>query len=215
MTTPRWTSAAAAVAAAALLLFPVLRPWPDETVASAGLATAFASDRWVVAHLCGILGLGLLAPVVLGVRALLRGAGRRTRAATAALVAAWLGAGLSAMYFGAEIFGIRTLAQAALDRGDLTLLDEVEVLRMQPAAVTVFGAGLILVAATGVLTAVALWWAGRTARWAGVLVGAGLVLFLPQFFGPPALRVAHGVLLAVGLALLARAARTLAMPVRR
>jgi hypothetical protein len=113
-----------------------------------------------------------------------------------------------ALYFGAEIFGIRTLARAASRTGDLGLLDEV---RMQTPAVAVFGAGLLLLAAAGVLLAVGLWRQGAGARWAGVLTGAGLVLFLPQFFGTPAVRIAHGVLLSVGLALVARHA--LARPV--
>ncbi len=117
---------------------------------------AFASDRWVVAHLCGILGLALLAPALLGLRALLA---RRERAS-----APHLGARhrvglrrLAALYFGAEICGIRTIADAALRDGDLGLLADIEVLRMQPWAVTVFVAGLVLLAVSGVLVAVALW----------------------------------------------------------
>ena len=136
MTTARWTGVGAAAAAVALLLFPVLRPWPDEAVASTALATAFASERWVVSHLCGILGLGLLAPTMLGLRSVLWLPARST--ATAALATAWAGAGLCALYFGLETFGIRTVAQAALRTGDLTLLAEADTL----------AAGLVLVART-------------------------------------------------------------------
>jgi hypothetical protein len=210
MTTPRWTAVGATVAALALLLFPALRPWPDESVPSVALAEGYASGGWVAAHLCGILGLGLLAPVLLGWRALL--AARHpdttsgTRATMAAVVTAWVGAGLSALYFGAEIFGIRTLAQAALRDGDLAPLADVETLRNQPTAITLFGVGLLLVAAAGVLAAVALWRTGAAPRWAGIPLAAGLVLYLPQFFGTPAMRVAHGVLMAAGLLLLAWAA---------
>lgn len=223
--TARWTAVAFVAAGLAFLLFPVLRPWPDETVASADLATAFASDRWVVAHLCGILGLGLIAPALLGLRTLLVGAGggagasdgraadRRApgvRSATWALVTAWAGAGFAALYFGAEIFGIRTLAEAALRDGDLGLLAEVQVLRMQPWAVTAFGAGLILLAASGVLVAVALWRSGAQGtgahpRWIGLPFALGLVLVLPQFFGGPELRITHGFLVAAGCLLVAGA----------
>ena len=203
----RWTALGAVGAALLLLAFPLLRPWPDETVPSLALAADLASDRWVIAHLCGIAGLGLLAPTFLGLRTVLRdrtppaGGRHGTRAATAAVVTAWLGAGLCALYYGAEIFGIRTIAQAAVRTGDPALLADVEVLRYQPAAVVVFALGLALVAAAGVLVAVALWRTGG--RWAGLVTAAGLVLYLPQFFGTPAVRISHGVLAAVGLLLVA------------
>lgn len=221
MTTARWTRVAFVAAGLSFLLFPVLRPWPDETVATAELATAFASDRWVVAHLCGILGLALLAPALLGLRTVLAQAGPAADgdradarpgagvgAATWALVTAWTGAGLAALYFGAEIFGIRTIAEAVLRDGDLGLLADVEVLRMQPWAVAVFAAGLLLLAVSGVLVAVALWRAGTRARWAGVPLAAGLVLLLPQFFGGPELRITHGVLVAAGCVLVAATTRS-------
>lgn len=213
-TTARWTAVAFVAAGLAFLLFPLLRPWPDETVASTDLAVAFASDRWVVAHLCGILGLALVAPALLGLRTLLAGAGGAgasgagagrsgVRSATWALVTAWAGAGMAALYFGAEIFGIRTIAEAALRDGGLGLLADVEVLRMQPWAVTLFGAGLLLLAASGVLAAVALWRAGAGPRWIGLPFALGLVLVLPQFFGGPELRITHGFLVAAGCVLIA------------
>jgi hypothetical protein len=201
MTTVRWTRVAFVAAGLTFLLFPLLRPWPDETVATAELATAFASDRWVVAHLCGILGLALLAPAFLGLRSTLAQAG--VGAATWALVTAWTGAGLAALYFGAEIFGIRTIAEAALRDGDLGLLADIEVLRMQPWAVTLFAAGLLLLAVSGVLVGIALWRAGTRLRWAGLPLAIGLVLVLPQFFGGPELRITHGFLFAAGCVLVA------------
>lgn len=205
-----WTATGAVAAGVLLLLFPVLRPWPDESVPSLALAESFASDRWVLAHLCGIAGLGLLAPTFLGLRALLRGR-PGARAASAAAVTAWAGAALSSLYFGAEIFGIRTIAQAALRTQDPALLADVEVLREQPAAMTLFGLGLALVAAAGVLVAVALWRGGRP-RWVGLPLAAGLLLYLPQFFGTPAVRVGHGVLVAAGLLLVAWAVRRAPAP---
>ncbi|MGF0117853.1 hypothetical protein ACQFYA_16275 [Promicromonospora sp. Marseille-Q5078] len=207
--TVRWTTAGAIASGSLLLLFPALRPWPDEAVATLALAEAFASDRWVVAHLCGIAGLGLLAPTFLGLRSVLRarhasaGHAPGGRAATAAVATAWAGAGACALYFGAEIFGIRTIAEAALRADDPALLADVDVLREQPAAMTVFGLGLALVAAAGLLAAGALWRGGVRPRWSGVPLAAGLVLYLPQFFGTPAVRVGHGVLVALGLALVA------------
>lgn len=214
MTTVRWTRVAFVAAGLTFLLFPLLRPWPDETAATLDLATAFASDRWVVAHLFGILGLALLAPAFLGLRTVLAEAGPAADradvrpgagvgAATWALGTAWTGAGLAALYFGAEIFGIRTIAEAALRDGDLGLLADIEVLRMQPLAVTLFAAGLLLLALSGVLAAVALWRAGTGLRWAGIPLAIGLVLVLPQFFGGPELRIMHGFLFAAGCVLVA------------
>jgi hypothetical protein len=228
MTTVRRTRVAFVAAGLTFLLFPLLRPWPDETVATTDLATAFASDRWVVAHLCGILGLALLAPAFLGLRTVLAQAGPaadgdRTGvrpgagvgAATWALVTAWTGAGLAALYFGAEIFGIRTIAEAALRDGDLGLLADIEVLRMQPWAVTLFAAGLFLIAVSGVLVAVALRRAGAGPRWAGILLAVGLVLVLPQFFGGPELRITHGFLFAAGCVLVAVTVRGASNPGER
>ncbi|MEL7976793.1 hypothetical protein AAG589_13105 [Isoptericola sp. F-RaC21] len=215
--TVAWTATAAVAAGMLLLLFPVLRPWPDESVPSLALAQAFASDRWVLAHLCGIAGLGLLAPTFLGLRSVLHrtppaAGGPGSRAATAAVVTSWSGAGLCALYFGAEIFGIRTIAQAALRDGDPALLADVDVLREQPAAMALFGLGLALVAAAGILAAVAAWRGGLRPRWSVVPLAAGLLLYLPQFFGTPALRVGHGVLVAVGLLLVAWAVRRAPAP---
>jgi len=208
-TTARWTSAAFVAAGLLFLLFPLLRPWPDESVATTDLATAFASDRWVVSHLCGILGLGLLAPALLGLRTVLAdaGLGAGVGPATWALSTAWAGAGCAALYFGAEIFGIRTIAEAALREGDLGLLADVEVLRMQPWAVALFGVGLLLIALAGVLVAIAIWRSGAHMRWAGIPLGIGLVLVLPQFFGGPELRIAHGFLVAAGCVLIAATTR--------
>ena len=65
--------------------------------------------------------------------------------------------------------------------------------------------GLLLLAAGGVALAVTLW--RHSARAAAVLLGAGLALYLPQFWFPPAGRVLHGLVLAAGLVLLAPAGR--------
>jgi hypothetical protein len=199
---------AVAFAAAGLLwaLFPFLRPWADKvTPAPDGLAAAWASDAWVVAHLCGIAALGLLAPALLGLRSLLaaRPGGRGATLLTRATALAWIGAAGASLLYGAEMFGIRTVAEASLRRGDATLLDEVEVLREQPMSVLLFGVGLLLVGAAGVLAAIALVRARVPWAWTGVVFAAGLVLVLPQFFGSPAMRTAHGVLFGVGCLLVA------------
>lgn len=81
------------------------------------------------------------------------------------------------------------------------LSDVAEAIRLGPAAAVVFVAGLVALAVTGLLVAVR----------EGVVAlpfAVAMVGFLPQFFAGPDIRIAHGVLLGVGLVLLAaRAAR--------
>ena len=78
-----------------------------------------------------------------------------------------------------------------------------EAVRFGPVAVTTFGVGLLLLAVGGVLTAVAVARSGVLPRLSGVLYSLGFVLFLPQFYTPPAVRIAHGVLLGLGAVWLA------------
>jgi hypothetical protein len=93
-----------------------------------------------------------------------------------ALVVTWIGAGLTLPYYGAETYGL---------------------------GVVIFGTGLALLAAGGAIAAAAAWRSGGLTRWGGALLGAGLVLFIPQFWGPQPVRIAHGVLMAAGCLLLA------------
>ncbi|MBD7979368.1 hypothetical protein [Oerskovia merdavium] len=199
---PRTGAILLVVAGVLFLAFPLVRPWVPEDVAAPELAAAFASGRWIAAHLCGAAGFVLLPATFLALRERL--AGTRGRApASGAVVTSWLGAGLALPYFGAEIFGIHAIAQDALSTGSLDFLTTIEAVRMQPVAVTMFGAGLLTIGASGVLVAVAAWRGGLVPRWVGVPLAAGLALYLPQFFTPPAGRIAHGVLLAVGCWLVA------------
>ena len=204
----RWTAVAFAAAGVLWALFPLLRPWADKLpVSSNDLAAAWASDAWIFSHLAGIAALGLLAPALLGLQRLLAAAhsGRGATLLTWATALAWIGAAGASLYYGAEIFGIRTFADAALERDDASLLDDVQVLREQPVAVLLFGVGLLFVAAAGVLAAVALFRAGTPWAWTGVVFAAGLVLVLPQFFTSPAMRTAHGLLFGAGCLLVALA----------
>lgn len=199
---PRTGAVLLAVAGVLFLAFPLLRPWVPEDVATPELATAFASGRWIAAHLCGAAGFLLLPAVLLALREKLVGT-RGQAPASGAVVTSWLGAGLVLPYFGAEIFGIHAVARDALTTGSPDLLATVEAIRLQPVAMTLFGGGLLAVGVSGVLVAVAAWRGGLAPRWAGIVLAAGLATYLPQFFAPPAGRVAHGVLLAVGCWLVA------------
>jgi hypothetical protein len=177
-----------ALAGVLFVLYPVLRPYSSE----AGLAgaRAFGSDRWVLAHLCGMVAFGCLAAAICSLTAQ-----RLPR------VSALLGVGLILPYYGAETFGLHALGRAALDRGEGSLTSVADTVRDNPLALTMFGAGWIVLALAGVAVTRALWL--RDVRTGAALVGAGMVLYLPQFFGPPWLRIAHGVVLGVGLVIVA------------
>ena len=48
------------------------------------------------------------------------------------------------------------------------------------------------------LVAIAVWRSGTLSRWSGIPFALGFVLYLPQFFGTQPIRVAHGLLVALG-----------------
>ncbi len=104
---------------------------------------------------------------------------------------------------GTGIQGLHAIALRAAAGQPIDLLDLVEAVRYGPVAVTMFGVGLVLLAVGGVLTAVAVARSGVLPRLTGVLYSLGLVLFLPQFYTRPAVRIAHGVLLGLGAVWLA------------
>jgi hypothetical protein len=191
-----------AVAAPLFLLYPTLRPWADESTME-GAVAGMGSMWWTVSHMAAMIGfilvaLGLLA--LHGVVAMTRAA----RVASAAVVTTWIGAGLTLTYYGAETFGRGAIARHIEEPADFELLAQVDAERFGIAAVATFGLGLLLLAVGGVLVAVAVWRSGVLPRSGGVLFGLGYVLFLPQFFTPPAVRIAHGALLALGLVWLSR-----------
>ena len=70
---------------------------------------------------------------------------------------------------------------------------------------TIFGAGLLLLAAAGIMAAIAVWQSHVLPRTSGILFATGIALFLPQFFGPAAVRIGHGILFAAGSIVLAAA----------
>lgn len=189
--TLRGGQAALLLAGLLFVLYPTVRPYGDADPATA--AAAFASGAWLLAHLSAVVGFILLPLGLIAVRAVTgRGA-----TAGAAFVVTWIGAGLVLPYYGAEVFALHAVGRAG---GPLTLVDAV---RNGPVQITEFGVGLLLLAVGTVLAAVAVWRSGVLARWSAVPLAAGFVLFLPQFYAPPALRIAHGVLVAVGCFLLA------------
>lgn len=193
------------VAGVGFATYPAVRPYADETT-SAGLA-AMASNAWLLAHLLGVLA---FAALPLGLSRL----GRRlapqgSRAADSLGPLSYLALVLLLPYYGAETFGLHAIGVYA-SPGDPALLTVVDRVRYQPVAVTLFGLGLLTLAVVGVLLAITTWSHGAALRAAGLVAGVGLALYLPQFFGTPTIRIAHGVLLGLGCLAIGFAARSAA-----
>jgi hypothetical protein len=202
-TTPRIRAGAVALAIAGVLFvaYPALRPWHDETTV-AGAAASMGSSAWVAAHFFAMVGFILMSLGLLALRA----AVASTRAEPVAMLAAvlgWIGVGLTLPYYGAEDFGLHAIAGPHGHGTDL--LELVKAVRYQPLAITIFGAGLLLIAAAAILAGVAVWRSGALPKASGVLFAVAFALYLPQFFGPPAVRIGHGVLVAAGSLVLAAA----------
>ena len=166
-------------------LYPALRPYSDE-VGSAG-ADAFASSSWVLAHTFAMLGF-----IALGLAVLFGG-----RRSDPAVVTTWIGVGLVLPYYGAETFALHALGVDAAANSNPDLIDLADPIRYSPVQSVMFGLGLVSIAVGLVIFAL-------RNRYAMVLA-AGFILFLPQFYAPPALRIAHGLLIAVGAIIAARA----------
>lgn len=195
----RYGAAALAAAGVLFLLYPAVRPWHDETTVE-GAVASMGSPAWVASHALAMVAFVLAALGLLALRVAVP-----SRRSTAAAVTTWAGAGLVLPYYGAEDFGLHAIARRHAAGESFDLLAAVDAVRWQPAAVTMFGAGLILLAVGGGLAALAVRASGTLPRPSGLLFGLGLLLFLPQFFTPAPVRVAHGALLAVGCVWLAAA----------
>jgi len=195
----RWGAGAFAFAGLMFLLYPVVRPWHDETTAE-GAQASMASGAWVASHFFAMLGF-IAVPLGLIVLRTTLAASPGGRLASAALVTTWIGAGLTLPYYGAEDFGLNGAARSDVP----DLLAVAEAVRYSPLAVTTFGIGLIALAAGAILAALAIRRSGVLPAASGVLFAIGFALFLPQFYLPAGARIAHGVLLAAGCLWLATA----------
>ncbi|HEX2774272.1 MAG TPA: hypothetical protein VHN18_17835 [Micromonosporaceae bacterium] len=205
MPTARIRLCALALATAGVLfvLYPATRPWTDESTAE-GALTAMSSPAWVASHLFAIIGFVLVPLGLLGVHAVLSRT-RAERLAAAAVVAAWIGAGLTLPYYGAEDFCLHGIASEAVAGQPVDLLAVADAVRFHPVAATTFLLGLLVLAVGAVLTAIAVWRSPVLPRPSALAFALGFTLFIPQFFTPAAVRIGHGVLVGVGCVLLALA----------
>ncbi|NIL78226.1 hypothetical protein [Rhodococcus sp. B10] len=163
-------------------LYPILRPYSSE--AGSDGADAFASPLWVAAHVCAMIGFVTLVLAV------------STVDARAPLVIG-VGVGLVLPYYGAETFALHELGREAQATGAYDLIDLAEPIRYGPTQMIMFGVGLVTIAVGAIL------FARRLGGWHSAVLAAGFATFLPQFFLPPWLRVAHGLLILAGCLLVA------------
>ena len=195
------TAAGLLVAGALFVIYPALRPFSDEV--SLEGARAFASTQWVWAHTAAMIGFLVLSLSLFGVAVRLRGTRGEAAARWGAILGA-VGIGLTLPYYGAEVFGLHAVGQAVVERGDVSLMSITDSIRWE-AGIWFILVGLAVLGVGMALTAAAIWRSGRLARWSGIPLAVAFALFIPQFGTPQPVRVAHGVLIAVGCVLVARA----------
>lgn len=200
----RTTRIAFVVAGLAFAAYPALRPWAPEP-GPAG-ADALGSTAWLVAHALGMLGFVALA---LGLRAAAgaRPAWHGVMSLRRVETRAWVAVALLLPYYGAEAYGLNALGRHVSATGDVGALEIADSFRYAPFEMTTFALGLGALALVGGNLLIGPWREGGAARWGGLLAGAGLLTYLPQFFGSAEVRVAHGAVLAVGLLLTAATLR--------
>lgn len=189
--------ATAAMASGVLMAaYLLLRPYGD-VQGRKGEVDAMASTLWVVSHTFGMLALASFASLVLRLSDLSED--------WVGMVGRWSaksGLVLVLPYYGAEAFALHVIAQHSATEPDS--IDLVEQIRNQPVAITAFGVGLLLLAVSGICLAIMWRSVAGTVGWAAAPLGGLMALLLPQFYLPPAGRMAYGVLFlaaAVGFAL--------------
>ena len=190
----RLGAAAFAIAGVLFVLYPAIRPFSDETTLQG--AAAFASTAWIVAHMLAMVGFALVTIGLLGLYVAVRATAAEAIAFWS-LAVALAGVGLLLPFYGAEAFGLHAIGQEAIRQHSVVLVGLAGIVRSGPELI-MFLVGLLLLAASGIMTAAAIWRSGSLARWSGVPLAAGFALYIPQFFGNQPIRVAHGLLVTIG-----------------
>ncbi len=197
----RLAALALALAGICFVLYPAIRPFSDESPLPEAMAAAFASSSWVVAHSLAMIGFILLTLGLFGLFLRLQKTVAE-RNALVALVVTFIGVGLTLPYYGAETFGLHAIGQAALQRNDPTIVSLADSVRYEE-GIVFFGIGLVLLAVGTILFAIAIWRSQSFPQWSGIPLAVAFALFIPQFFTPQLIRVAHGLFITVGCAWLA------------
>ncbi len=192
-------SVALVLAGIGFVLYPAIRPFSDE--ASLQGARAFGSTAWIWAHSLAIVAFILLSLALLPALLALTWSAS-PRLALLAVALSWAGVGLTLPYYGAEVFGLHAVGQAALRDQDPAAMSIVDSIRWEEGIWFIL-IGLALLAAGAIVLAVAVWRSGLGTRWAAVPLAVALALFIPQFAASQPVRIAYGVLLLIGCAVFA------------
>lgn len=187
-------AAALAIAGIFFVLYPAIRPFSDE--ASLDGAKAFASNSWLAAHLLAIVAFTLIPVGLLGLYFLFAQS-KVDRHGYWGLVSGVIGVGLTLPFYGGEAYGLHAIGQEAINQGNAALLSQAAVVRSGTGLI-VFLTGLLLIGVASVVTAIGLWKSDKFSIWSGLPFALGFILYIPQFFWNQPLRVAHGVLVAIG-----------------
>jgi hypothetical protein len=190
----RLAAMALAVSGVLFVLYPAIRPFSDET--SLFGAAAFASTEWIVAHMLAMMGFILLTLGLFGLYISLKET-KVQRFAFRGLVLSWLGTSLTLPFYGAEAFGLHEIGQEAIRQHSPDLVSLANDVRFGPGFVMIL-MGLVLLAVGSIMAATAVWKSSTMSKWSGIPFTLGFLLYLPQFVGTQPIRVAHGLLVAVG-----------------
>jgi hypothetical protein len=182
------------IAGIGFILYPTMRPFSDEV--SLEGAAAFASNRWISAHIIAVFSFTLLLLGVFGLYKTLRQTNGETRA-NLAFALTILGTSLTLPFYGGEAYGLHAVGIEALQQNSAALLDLAATIR-SGVGLILFVTALVVLAIGLVIAAAAIWKSGTFSKWSGVPLALGIALYLPQFFGTQPIRIAHGVLVAVG-----------------
>ncbi len=189
-----------AIAGICFVLYPSIRPFSNESTLKG--AEAFASSEWVIAHSLAMIGFILVTLGLFGVYCHLRNT-IMSYYIIPAFIVMWIGIGLTLPYYGAETFALHAVGKEALKHNNVDLLVTLTNSIRFGEGVWFFGFGLIAIAFGAILFAIAVWRSGTLSKWSGIPLAIGFVLFIPQFYTPQPMRIAHGILILVGCWLIA------------
>lgn len=190
----RLSASALVISGILFVLYPAIRPFSDE--ASLQGAAAFASTQWLVAHMLAMVAFTLLPLGLSGLHRSLQESAVE-HLGYWAVVLSWIGTGLTLPFYGGEAYGLHAIGQEAIRQQTAALVSLAAVVRSGPGLV-MFLIGLLLLAIAAITFAIALWRSGSYPKWSGIPFALGVGLYIPQFFGTQPLRVAHGLLVAIG-----------------
>ncbi len=189
-----------AASAVLLALFPLVRPFSDESQVPLEVAKTFASTSWVLSHVLAGVAFIMLPLGLFGLYICVNQTNVERRAVQG-LVLTWIGVGLLLPVLGVEAFALRVIGQEAVQMNNTNLLALASSVRFGPGAIFLFS-GLGLVAVGAIMFAFAVWKCGILPKWSGVVFAIGLALFFPLF--PQIIRVVDGLLIGVGGVWIAR-----------